>query len=129
MNDIDKLVTDRLVPFRERLLDAFKERHPYLLSVLQAVLAERENKAGMQVVENGRVVGEYTFRLIGVKIVGTEAGKLDSGIQHPFLGLIKPYVIIEREAIEKLLNDEAALTADFAAVAKYFPDMTIKFLK
>jgi hypothetical protein len=130
LDRIDDLVINRMVPMRERIVAALREKHPQILKVVEAVLAGQDNKVGMQVLEGGRVAGEYTFSLDGIRIKRTEAGRLDSGIHHPFLGLVKPYFIIESSTIEKFLGDEASIVADpFATAGKYFPDITIKFLK
>ncbi|HMM22229.1 MAG TPA: hypothetical protein PKA10_16030 [Selenomonadales bacterium] len=128
MNDLDRLILDQFVPFRERVLAAVREKHPYLLSMINAFLANKENRVGMQVTENGQVVGEYTFHLAGIQVVKTESGKLESEVHHPFLGVVKPYVLVERAALERMIADEAAFSADvFAALPKYLPELTIKF--
>lgn len=129
MSDLDKLVIDQFVPFRERVLEAMKAKHPYLLSMLNAVMANKENRVGMMVTENGQSAGDYTFYLTGVHVVKTDSGKLDSEVHHPFLGVIKPYVIVERASIEKMLGDEASFTADlFATIPRYLPELTVKFM-
>lgn len=126
----DDLVINRLVPFREKIVNTLREKHPQTFKIIEAVLAGQDNKVGMQVLEGGRVAGEYTFNLQGIRIERTDTGRLDSGIHHPFLGLVKPYFILESSTIERFLGDEASILADpFAAAGKYFPDITIKFLK
>lgn len=130
MDRIDDLVINRMVPMREKIVNALREKHPQIFKVIEAVLAGQDNKIGLQVLEGGRVAGEYTFNLDGIRIKRTDPGRLDSGIHHPFLGLVKPYFIVESSTLEKFLGDEASIMADpFAAAGKYFPDITVKFLK
>lgn len=130
MTKIDDLVINRMVPMREKIVAVLREKHPQIFKVIEAVLAGQDNKIGLQVLEGGRVAGEYTFNLEGISIKRTDAGRLGSAIHHPFLGLLRPYFIIESSTIEKFLGDEASIMADpFAAAGKYFPDITIKFLK
>ena len=129
MNDLDKLIIEQFVPFRERVLTAVREKHPYLLSMINAFLANKENRVGLQVTENGQVTGQYTFFLTGIHVVKTESGKLESEVHHPFMGVIRPYVLIERSIIERMISDEASFSADvFATLPKYLPELTIKFL-
>jgi len=129
MNDLDKLIIEQFVPFRERVLTAVREKHPYLLSMINAFLANKENRVGLQVTENGQVTGQYTFFLTGIHVVKTESGKLESEVHHPFMGVIRPYVLIERGSIERMISDEASFSADvFATLPKYLPELTIKFL-
>lgn len=76
------------------------------------------------------MAGEYTFTLKGTSITQTDPGKLEAELHHPFFGIIKPYVVIERGSLEKLIADEAAFTADpFPAVAKHLPDLAVKFMR
>lgn len=129
MNDLDKLIIEQFVPFRERVLTAVREKHPYLLSMINAFLANKENCVGLQVTENGQVTEQYTFYLTGIHVVKTESGKLESEVHHPFMGVIRPYVLIERGIIERMISDEASFSADvFATLPKYLPELTIKFL-
>lgn len=75
MNDLDKLIIEQFVPFRERVLDGVREKHPYLLSMINAFLANKENRVGLQVAENGEIIGQYTFYLTGIHIVKTKIGR------------------------------------------------------
>lgn len=130
LDKVDDLVVNRLVPFREKIVAALRDKHPHIFRIIEAFLTGHENKVGLQVLEGGRVAGEYTLVLDGIRIMRAEPGRLDSGIHHPFLGLVKPYGVVERSAIEKMLGDEATFMADpFAAAAKYMPEITIKFLR
>jgi hypothetical protein len=129
LSDVDELIKNELVPFRERLVNAFVTKHPHMNSMVSSLLSNKENKFGMQVTENGKVVGEYTFHFGGIRISDTEYGKLDSAIHHPVLGVIKPYGSIERSVIERIIADEENLKNEpFSAIQKYMPDVTIKFL-
>jgi hypothetical protein len=128
--DVDSFVKDELVPFRNRLSEAFSQKNPQLFSFLNALFANQgSNKFGLQVTENGRVTGEYILHANGGQITDVESGKLDSEIHHPFLGTIKPYVSIERSTLEKMIGEEDNLLNNYAPTAtKYLPDVTIKFL-
>lgn len=82
-----------------------------------------------QVTEDGNVVGKYTLIMDGIHVVEAKSGVLDSALHHPLLGVVKPYVTIERSAIEALVKDERFKTEMFSAIARYLPDVTIKFLR
>jgi hypothetical protein len=130
MSNVDTLVKEKLVPFRERLVDALANKHQHLYSMISAILANRQNKFGLQVTENGQVIGQYTFRVEGVRITGVDSGQLDSEIHHPFLGVVKPYASIERSAIERMIADEKSFENElFSTLASYLPDITIRFLR
>lgn len=126
--DLDKLIKEDLIQFRKKVLEAAQERHPNIFAVVDKVLSDKENKIGMQVTENSKVVGDFTFILKGIHISSVESGKLISEIHHPFLGVIKPYVIIEKSQIEQLIADQGLLNNLTAAISKYLPSVTIKFL-
>ncbi|SMC80337.1 hypothetical protein [Sporomusa malonica] len=129
MTDTDQLIKEKVLPFREKMIGIIKEKHPYMYSVANSVLAGRKNKAGLQVTQEGQVIGEYTFHLDGIHIQSVECGKLDSGIHHPFLGLVKPYGVLERSTIEQMLEDEGFTSELFGTIVKYLPGVTIKFLR
>ena len=127
MNELDLLIKEELIPMRKRVVDALVQKHPHILGMVDKYLAGRNNKVGMQVTENGAKVGEYTFHLNGIHISDVEFGVLSSELHHP-IGIIKLYAIIERSALEKMLNDEQNIIDEpFAAIRKYMPDITIKF--
>lgn len=129
LSDVDRLIIDGLVPFRNKLTGVFRDKYPILFGAANAAFAGRMNKFGVQVTEGGRVVGEYTLHMSGVEITRAEPGKLESGVQFPGVGTVKPYIVVERSTLEKLLGDEAAIMADmFPAVLKHMPGLTIKFL-
>ncbi|BBB90466.1 MAG TPA: hypothetical protein PKA28_15720 [Methylomusa anaerophila] len=130
MTDTDKLVIEEFVAFRERLIDGLRNKHPYVLSIADNILAGKQNKMSMQIVDGGQIAGQYTFHLDGVRITNADSGKLESEIHHPFLGIVKPYVIVERNTLKNIISDEAAFSADlFAAIAKYLPEITVKFMR
>jgi hypothetical protein len=130
LENVDTLVQERFVEFRRKVVQSFSEQHPHIFSIMQTVFANRHMKAGMQVTENGQIIGEYTIHADGVHISHVESGVLSSEIQHPFLGVVKPYLVIERNSLENILNDEATFMNNiFSAIPKYLPDMTIKFLR
>lgn len=129
MTETDKLIQEEVVPFREKILGIVKEKHSYLYSVANSFLAGRETKAGLQVTQDGQIIGEYTFHLDGLHIKSVDIGTLDSGIHHPFLGFVKPYGVMERRAIESILKDEEFTTDLISAFVRYLPDITIKFLR
>ena len=128
--DVDKLVMEKFVPFRERLVDVFAEKHPHIFTMLRAVFSNKDNKFGLQITESGRVTGEYTLSLDGLRIAGVEPGRLSSEIHHPFLGVIKPYIAVERATLVKAVADDRLLELDIAyAVRTYLPELTVRFLR
>lgn len=50
-------------------------------------------------------MGEYALLFNGTKITDVESGKLDSEVHYPLFGTIKPYISIERSALEKMMAD------------------------
>lgn len=92
------------------------------------MLSGHRNMVGIQVTEGGNVVGTYTLVMDGINVVEAKSGILDSALHHPLLGIVKPYVVIEHNVIEALIKDDQFTTAIFTAIAKYLPDITIKFL-
>jgi len=129
MNEVDALINEKLVPFRKRVVDDLLKKHPHILGMIDKFLAGKNNKVGMRVTENGSTVGEYTFHLNGLQISDVECGVLSSELHLP-IGIIKPYPIIEKSVLEKILNDEQTLINEpFTAIRKYIPDITIKFLR
>jgi len=129
MTETDILIKEKVVPFREKVLAIVKAKHPYFYSIVNSALAGRKNKVGLQVTQAGKVIGEYTFHLEGLHIENVDIGQLDSGIHHPFLGLVKPYGVIEINAIERILDDEEFTTELITAFVRYLPDITLKFLR
>lgn len=128
-HDLDKFIEQQVVPFHRQNVEALIKKHPHIINIINTVLANKENRAAIQVIESGKVIGEYTLHLDGLFIVKVDFGKLASQIHHPFLGVIKPYVVVERAVLEKILADKSSyLNEPFSAVVPYLPDLTIKFL-
>lgn len=127
--DLDKLIREDLVQFRERVIEAVQKDHPHIFAVIDKLISDKENKIGMQVLENNQVAGEYTFNLKGIHVTSVDSGKMISELHHPMLGIVKPYVIIERSQIEKIINDQEFFRNLLSAVPKYLPEMTIKFMR
>jgi hypothetical protein len=128
--DIDTFVKSEFVPFRERLVETLSKKHPQLFTFFGALFTNQQgNKFGLQVTENGQVIGEYSLDFNGTKITNVESGKLESEIHHPFLGTVKPYVSVERKTLEKMIDNEDKLSSDPIPMAvQYLPDITIRFL-
>lgn len=126
--DLDKLIKEELVPFREKVLDGVQARHPHILTAINTIVSGKENKMGLQVLEDGKVVGEYTFNLKGIRIASVDCGTLLSEIHHPMLGVIRPYGVIERSQLEQMIKDEGFFNDLLATVPKYLPGITIKFM-
>ncbi len=129
MTELDSLVTKQLVEYRENILKAFKEKHPYVVGMLETVFSGKENRVGLQVTDSGKVLGEYTFVVTGIQISSTETGSLDSSLKHPLLGItIKPYILIEKEVLEKMIKDESYKEDLLGYITRILPDLTVKFL-
>lgn len=126
---VDTLIQDDLVNFRRKLIVGFKDQHPHIFTILENVFSGRKNMVGIQVTENGNIIGKYTLMMDGINVVEAKSGILDSALHHPLLGVVKPYVTVERSVIEKLVKDDRFKTEIFSAIAKYLPDVTIKFLR
>lgn len=129
MSDVDKLILEQLVPFREAVVDAIKTKHPYVVGMMESMLSGKQNSVGFQVTENSKVVGEYTFYLDGIRIKKTEVGRLDAEVHHPLLGVIKPCAIAERSAIERAIKDPEFMSEPFSAASKLLPDIKLIFLR
>ena len=126
---VDALIQDDLVNFRRELISCFKNQHPHIFSILERVFAGHKNMVGIQVTEDGTIIGKYTLMMDGINVVEAKSGTLDSALHHPLLGVVKPYVTIERSVIQKLVKDEEFKKEMFISIARYLPDITIKFLR
>lgn len=130
MNDLDILVKEQLVPMRQKILASFSQKHPQIFAMFNAMMAGRDSKVGMQVIENGQLIGKYTFQLDGLNIINVESGTLESAINHPFIGTIKPYATVECSALEEMLKDEQNFIDNpFSTIIKYLPKLTIGFMQ
>ena len=126
---VDILIQEDLVNFRRNLIQCFKAQHPHIFSIIEYTLSGHKNLVGIQVTEDGNISGKYTLVLDGINVVEAKSGTLDSALHHPLLGVVKPYVTIERTVIEAMVKDERFKTEIFTSIAKYLPDVTIKFLR
>jgi hypothetical protein len=128
MNEVDTLVKEQLIPMRKRVVEGLLQKHPHILGMLDSYMAGQDNKIGMRVTEDGSTVSEYTFHLNGLQVSEVECGVLVSELHHP-LGIIKPYLIIEKNVLGKVLNAEQNfINEPFTAARNFLPDITIKFL-
>jgi len=126
---VDTLIQDDLMNFRRNLIVGFKEQHPHIFTILEKVFSGHKNMVGIQVTEDGNVIGKYTLMMDGINVVEAKSGVLDSALHHPLLGVVKPYITVERSVIENLVKDDRFKTEIFTTIANYLPDVTIKFLR
>jgi len=61
--NVDTLIQDDLVNFRRNLIVGFKEQHPHIFTILENVFSGRKNMVGIQVTEDGNVIGKYTLMM------------------------------------------------------------------
>lgn len=128
MTETDKFVETQLIPFREKVLEGFQQKHPHVYNMINTFLASKKNHIGLKIVDHGNVIGEYTFHLEGLRVSIVDYGALDSEIHHPFLGIVKPYIIIEKSTLHTAIHDEGFINDLAATIPKYLPSFTIKFL-
>lgn len=129
MAEADKLMQEELMPFYKRTFEAFIKNHSSLYSIVEKILSNKKNHIGMRITSKGSTIGEYTLHFNGAAVPELESGALYSELHTPF-GIIKPYVILEKSTVEKIIADEANFIKDpIATKIKYVPEMTIKFLK
>lgn len=126
---LDTFIQNDLVNFRREVINGFKEKHSTMFAMLERIFAGQRNMVGMQVAENGAIAGKYTFITDGIDIIEVKSGVLESEIHHPLLGVVKPYVTIERSALEAMLKDERFKSEVFSTLMHYLPDLTIRFLR
>jgi len=129
MNDLDRLIKEGLVPLKKRAVESFAQKHPHIMALLESYLRGQKNRVGIRVTENGKTVGEYTIHIEGTDITEVERGVLSSELHHPLGIIIRPYAIIERNALERMLkNEENIVSNPVRAIRKYLPDLTLKFM-
>lgn len=126
MSDLNLLVNQKLVPFKERNLILFSEKFPILYTALCKLLDGRTFKIGFQITENNIVVGTYTLTVNGVHIVHIEAGSLEPELSLPWIGIIKPYVIMEKKDFEESLEETDSFSIEI--LKKYLPKIIFRFL-
>lgn len=128
MNHTDKFMQEEFLSFCKRVGDAFELSHSTLHMTFKRIMSGR-NLVGIRVTENGKVLGDYTLVLDNAKFSNIENGVLSSEIHTPF-GVIRPYYILEKSTIDRMIQDESSfVTHPFATKFKYYPEITIKFLK
>lgn len=128
MKEIDKLVMTDLMAFRQQALESIQQCHPHIFFLANALLSGKKNRLGLEVTIGGKSIGQYTLHLDGLRICHVESEKLDPHIDHPILGTIRLYAIIEQAALEQALSDTELLKEPFNTIGKYLPEITIKFL-
>jgi hypothetical protein len=129
MNDTDKFMQEEFMPFYKRVLDAFQQNHHTFYAVLNAFLSGKKNHIGMRITAQGNILGDYTIYLDGANVSHLENGLLASEVHTPF-GIMRPYVILEKSSVEKMIRDEPDFIKDpFATKLKYAHETTVKFLK
>lgn len=128
MSKTDILIQEEFLPFCQRVVEAFERNHHAMFLTFMTFISG-ENKIGMQITDNGTVVGDYTLVLSNIHFSRIENGVLSSHLSTPF-GVIKPYYIIEKRTIEDMIKDEKAFVEHpFKTKLRYLSDVTIKFLK
>ncbi|MBC8015414.1 MAG: hypothetical protein H7X79_06685 [Sporomusaceae bacterium] len=129
MSEFDQFIQEDFLSFYKRVSGAFKQNHHALYSVLNSFLAGRKNHIGIRITDNEKVIGEYTLHLDGANVSHIENGVLSSEVHTPF-GVVKPYIILEKSIVEKMIDDEPNFIKDlFSTKIKYASDTTVKFLK
>ncbi len=129
MNNTDRFMQEEFLPFYKRVSDAFEQNHPMIFSGISSFFSGKKTLIGMRLMDNDCLLGDYTLHLEGAKITHLENRVLLSEISTPF-GVIKPYAILEKRTIEKMIQDEPDfIEHPFATKLKYMHDTTIKFLK
>jgi hypothetical protein len=119
---------EEFLPFCQRASDAFAANHQVFYASVKAFLPEK-SLIGMRLTKNNATLGDYTVVLENAKISRIDNGVLLAEVHTPF-GIIKPYYILKKTTLEKMIQDEANFIAHpFATKFKYFPELTIKFLK
>jgi hypothetical protein len=126
--NLNTLIQVDLLNFRRDLLLCFKEHHPQLFAISEKMFSGQKNMLGLQVTEGGKVIEKYTLMMDGINVVEAKSGTLDSSLHLPLVGVVKPYVTIERSVIEKMIKDKRFMTEMFTVSAEYMPDFTIRFM-
>lgn len=128
MSDTDKFMQEEFLPFCKRASEGFAQSHHALFSAFSHFLPGK-NLIGMRLTDNGSALGDYTIVVEDGKISDIYNGVLTSEIHTPF-GVIKPYYILEKNALERMIQDEPSFIAHpFATKFKYLSEVTIKFMK
>ncbi|MBP2625352.1 MAG: hypothetical protein H6Q68_63 [Firmicutes bacterium] len=127
MSAVDNLIKEQFVPFRQKVIETLRTKHPHILPIVDRVLSGKKNRIGLQVTENGNIIGEFTFHLNGINIEETKSDNLSPEFNHPFLGMIKPYIVVEKKALESIIQDEAFSHEPLSTFGKHLPNIIVKF--
>jgi len=132
MKGITVLVQEGLVFSRRDLIrdliSRFKEQHPCFFPIVKSVLSGHKMMIELQITESNVIVEKYTLLMDGIDVLEIQSGKFDFTMQHPLVNVVKPYIRIERSAIEAMDEDESFGTEIFSSIVKYLPDITIGFI-
>ncbi len=128
MSTTDQFMQAEFLPFYQRTMAAFEKNHAALFAAFRRLVPSKLRFA-IRVTEKDALQGDYTFELDDGKISHIESGVLDSSVHTPF-GVTKPYYIIEKSTLEKMILDEQSfIEHPFTTKFKYLPEITIKFLR
>ena len=128
MSETDKFMQTEFLSFYQRIMTAFEKNHPALFATFSH-LVPAKIRVGMRVTNNDIFLGDYTLELDNGRIAFIEICVLAAEIHTPF-GVVKPYYIVEKNTLEKMIQDEPAFIAHpFVTKFKYLPEVTIKFHK
>lgn len=128
MSSTDDFMQNEFLPFYRRSLAAFVQNHAAMYATFTHLIPKKF-RFGMRLTENEKLLGEFTIVFEDGKISHIENGSLTSEIHTPF-GIIKPYYIVEKSTMERMIQDEPAfITHPFATKFKYLSEITIKFQK
>lgn len=127
---LDYLILEKYRAMKEIGTKITAEQHPIIYAFLSTLLKGRKGKIGLQIADQGKIIGNYTIFMDGLHIEKIEPDMLEPEIHIPLWGTIRPYSIAERSDMEAILNDHTILSGDiFKNAGKYFPMITIKFKK
>lgn len=124
----DKLIKEDFVQFSEKVIDGIKARHPHMFALINAFLSGKDSQIGIQIVEDGKFAGEYTFSLKGVRITSIDSGNLRSEFNAMVMNSIRPYVVVELRLLETMIKDQGFFNDVSLTIPKYLPGLTVKFV-
>ena len=128
MSKTDDFMQNEFLSFYRRALAAFAQNHSSLYATFTHLMPDKF-RFGMRLMDHDELLGDYTIVLDEGKNPHIENGSLTSEIHTPF-GIIKPYYIVEKGTLERMIQDEPAFVAHpFATKFKYLSEITIKFQK
>ena len=128
MSCTDDFMQNEFLSFYRRAFAAFAQNHSALYATFTHLIP-KNFRFGMHLTDHDKLLGDYTIVLNEGKNPHIENGSLSSEIHTPF-GVIKPYYIVEKSTLERMIQDEPAFIAHpFATKIKYLSEITIKFQK